>query len=372
MSGEGQITTEPSSSQVQPPASQEVKGNVEAKTVGANSVGRKAEEINAEFADIKKRGNKEEAEEFLSDEGRRNLFIADHPELIEEEDFKDGVTKISLEGQDRAIRDVKIDENNSAVYKCKVDGIDGYIEVPREVIKNILLVEKRNMILNLFSGDERKAVEDYMSGLVDGSIPLSTSWRTEELQEQKAQEKSPEDIVISRYRKSFEDEFKKAEERGDVPKDQMEKIEETLILLRLAEEANGDAGVIFKHIALKNLAEEHAEQGLDNVIDTLQEKVPAAIDKVCELMDADKALEFRNAIEDGKLEDLVKSGKLLKVEGMRELLFGKDFTEEKLKEILRVDKKKKWKDPFLLALIILLIGPMELGKEVVPMPGSGN
>lgn len=207
------------------------------------------------------------------------------------------------------------------------------------------------------SPDSQK-IQELENGVFGYSFPKNS---TRDESESTPKEKSQEDISITEYRKSFEEKFKLAKARGDTPKEQMEQIEQTLILLRLAEEANGDAGVIFKHEALKNLAEEHGAQGLNNVIDTLQEKVPAAIEEVCGLMDPDKAEEFRNAIEEGKLGDLIKEGKLLKVEGLRQLFFGKEFTEEKLREIL--NKKRKWKDPLLLALIILLIGPVTLGQE---------
>jgi len=191
------------------------------------------------------------------------------------------------------------------------------------------------------------------------------------VQEESAkQEKSPEDIVISRHRKSFEEQFKKAEERGDVPKEQLEKIGETLVMLRLAKEANGEAGIILKHLALKNLEENHGAQGLDDSIENLGKQAAESMNKVYELMEPGKAEEFRNAIKEGKLEDLITSGKLLKIERMRELLFGKDMTEAKLKEILDLNKKKKWGNALLTVLIIMLIGPMELGKQVVPMPGG--
>jgi len=190
---------------------------------------------------------------------------------------------------------------------------------------------------------------------------------------QENQEKSPEDILISGHRKLFEKKFKEAEERGDTPKEQLEQLEkigETLVMLRLAEEANGEAGIILKHLALKNLEENYGAQGLGDSIENLGKQAAESINKVCERMEPGKAEEFRNAIKEGKLEDLITSGKLPKIEGMRELLFGKDFTEEKLKEILDLNKKKKWGNALLLALLILLIGPIEMSKQVVPMSGG--
>jgi len=190
----------------------------------------------------------------------------------------------------------------------------------------------------------------------------------EDTQEQKVQDKSPEDILISGHRKSFEKKLKEAEERGDTPKEQMEKIGETLVMLRLAEETNGEAGIILKHLALKNLEENHGAQGLGDLIDNLGKQAEESINKVCELMESGKAEEFRNAIKEGKLADLITSGKLPKIEGMRELLFGKDFTEEKLKEILELNKKKKeWKNTLLFALLLLALGPVEFMKETVPL-----
>lgn len=373
MSGEGQTTAEPARNQ-ETEVPQAAENNTETQPAGAIFVGRKAQEIDTQLEEIKARGNKEELERFFGvNNGVNDLFSLNHLEIVGEEGFKDGVTKVNIQGQDRAIQDVKIDENNNTVYRCKVDGIDDYIEAPREIVKNVLLVEKKDSVLALFSGDERRAVEDYIGGLDNGSIPLSTRWEEEAKQDQATPEKSPEDMEIAnkiaQYRKLFEKKFETARTQNAPLSDEDS---QTLIMLRLAEAANGDEGVILKHLALKNLRDDHGEQRLDGAVNDLQEKASAAIDKVSELMDKAKAEEFRKAIEEGKLGDLIKEGKLLKIEGIRELLFGKDMTEEKLKEILRIDKKKNWKNPLLLALIILLIGPMELGKEVVPMPGSRN
>lgn len=174
-------------------------------------------------------------------------------------------------------------------------------------------------------------------------------------------EKSAEDKIITDSIKTFEGKIKMAREQGA----SSEELEETLVLLRLAEKANGEGGVILKHEALRSLSADYKVQGIDNLINDLQEKVQPALDKVASLMEHNKAQEFLTAVGEGKLEDMISKGKLFKVEGMRELLFGESFTEKELKEAMTLDSKKKWKNSLLFALMVMMVGGVSVGQELI-------
>lgn len=209
-----------------------------------------------------------------------------------------------------------------------------------------------------------ETVKELEDGVFAYSFPKTTDENPESASIPK--EKSPEDKLVDqeivRCKKLFEQRVK---EQGDNPN---EKDLQAFVLLSFAEEAKGEAGIVVKHEALRNLRDEHGRQELDGAINDLQKKVPDAIEKVCKLMPAEMALEFRNAVAEGELAKMIENGKLSKIEGMRELLFGKDFKEEDFKKILELGKKKKWKNALLLALVIMLIGPVEFGKQAVETP----
>ncbi len=201
--------------------------------------------------------------------------------------------------------------------------------------------------------------QELQNGVWGYSFPETTEKPAENVNIPK--EKSPEDQVISDSIDSFEAKIKRAKEQGI----SSEELEETLVLLKLAEEAEGDAGVIIKSEALKSLLADYKMEGIGEIIDGLEERKQPALDKIVSLMGEDKGQEFIAAVKEGKLEDLIREGKLFKVEGMRELLFGQGFTEKDLKEIVSPDNKKKWKSGLLLALMIMMVGSVTVGQESI-------
>lgn len=202
-------------------------------------------------------------------------------------------------------------------------------------------------------------IQELEEGVFGYSFPETTEEPAENINIDK--EKSPEDQVISDSIDSFEAKIKRAKEQGI----SSEELEETLVLLKLAEEAEGDAGVIIKSEALKSLLADYKMEGIGEIIDGLEERKQPALDKIVSLMGEDKGQEFIAAVKEGKLEDLIREGKLFKVEGMRELLFGQGFTEKDLKEIVSPDNKKKWKSGLLLALMIMMVGSVTVGQESI-------
>ena len=302
--------------------------------------------------------------EIFKDNGKKWLFLSDHPELLTKEELAGGKpTQIEYNGELHTVESVTIKDEGT--YTCRLKGTDRDVEFSKDTVRNILLVEGKAHIVTLFDNDQKDAVEEYIDSLNSKEKPPEDKVQ----KQQNVQEQSQENI-LSLHRKSFEEQFRLAQERGNIPKEQMEQMEQTFIMLRLAEEAKGDAGAILKHLALKNLQDHHGIQGLEVVASNLKAKAEEAIDTVHNFIsksDETMANEFSRASKEGKLEDMIRLGKLFKVEGMRNLLFGKDMTEKKLKEVLQIDKKKKWNNLLLLALIIMLIGPVELGKEAVPL-----
>ncbi len=203
-------------------------------------------------------------------------------------------------------------------------------------------------------------------GLYGFVFPEESQQDQPDKQAQLAQEKSPEEIeiakAISEYREFFE---KRVKAQGGNPS---EEDMQTFVMLSFGQAANGEAGVIFKREALKNLAEERGVQNLESKIGYLEQQMSNSISKVSSLMEnqgkAELAKEFGDAVKNGNLMEVIERGKLTKVEGMRELIFGKDFKEEDLNKLLDLGKKNKWKSPLLLALAIMLGAVVEFGKEV--------
>lgn len=356
--GEGGITPELAQDQ-QAKGPHPTESNVDAKPAGAISLGRKVRDIDAQLEETKAKGDKEKVNEFFSTSNATNdLFSVNHPEIVGEEGFKDGVTKINIQGQNRALLDVRLDTNNKAVYLCRVDGIDGYIEVQREVVRNILLIEKKDSVLSLFSGDERKGVEDYIRGLTDGGIPLSTSWITEEIQEQNAnQEKSPEDKVISDQLERLEQKLKKTGQLTDREKG-------LLRVLRIAEKSTSEARSVIQNHALQ-LLKTSGTLGLDEAFQSIKNKITAGMDYLRSQGLSDEDIETGlNMLGTEEAEKILSQ--------LGEAFVGRELSAKEINELVATEKKKGVKGGILLALLLAAIGPMELFKQTVPIGDGRN
>jgi hypothetical protein len=186
--------------------------------------------------------------------------------------------------------------------------------------------------------------------------------------QEKPQEKSAEDI-ISQQLSSLEKQFEAIKkEGGRLTGEQQQLID----LLRLAKEANGEVGALLKEKALQSL-KANGELGVDNTIEGLSKQVEVARSKLLEHLannnwSQNEINEFRNLVDKGQLEKMIREGKFPNVEGLDVLLFGREMSEEKLKNLLDPEGKKGLKaGSLLLLLLVLALGSVELAKQAVPM-----
>ena len=187
--------------------------------------------------------------------------------------------------------------------------------------------------------------------------------------QEKPQEKSAEDI-ISQQLSSLEKRFEAIKkEGGRLTGEQQQLID----LLRLAKEANGEVGrILVKKQALEFLRA-NGELGVDNTIEGLSKQVEVARSKLLEHLannnwSQNEINEFRNLVDKGQLEKMIREGKFPNVEGLDVLLFGREMSEEKLKNLLDPEGKKGLKaGSLLLLLLVLALGSVELAKQAVPM-----
>lgn len=179
----------------------------------------------------------------------------------------------------------------------------------------------------------------------------------------KYQGKSAEDI-ISRQLLLLLEEIKK-EGRAN------ERQEHLLDSLRVAKEANGEAGAILKAKALQQLKREGVF-GVSDAEQRLSEQVPIAKAKLFDHLKTQgwsdgNIAEFINVFQTGQLETAIRKGNFPNVEGLDKLLFGRKMTEEQLKNLLDPEDKKNLGGSLLLLLLLLAVGSTEVVKQVVPM-----
>lgn len=144
-----------------------------------------------------------------------------------------------------------------------------------------------------------------------------------------------------------------------------------LLMLGLADIANGPAGPRIKYEALQML-KGLGYGGLDTQIMRLDGQLEAADEALANFLKSKNyTLEaVAGKLKNGGLEALIAEGKLGNMEGFEELIFGDKMEEGKLEEILDPDRKKKRKDLLLSILGILVAGVMPLGQELTKISNS--
>lgn len=198
--------------------------------------------------------------------------------------------------------------------------------------------------------------------------------------EEPAREKSAEDEVFGR-------ELQKLEERRNKlkPGESLSQEDgETLMSLRFALQATGDAGVVLKGMTLERLRElvklrGSMVLGLEEAVKSIESKMPQAESNFLGAFHEsgatkEEAAMYLNALKKGKLPEMLQNKTLPpeKLKGLSELIFGKELSKKDIGELLEVSKKKGLKDWLLLTFFLAAIGPMEFGKEVAPIPSSKN
>lgn len=206
------------------------------------------------------------------------------------------------------------------------------------------------------------------------------SFPSENQQAAQAEEAKPpltEDVVIATQISTLERQIAEAKARGE----DTGRKEGILVTLRLASQANGEVGVLLKVKALQDL-KASGVAGLDDSLQALGERVPAAQQKLIEYLSVQGVSESDIIAACGLggrsgLDRLITQGILDKVEGLDELVFGKELTKEDLGDLLdttdlilqeKQDLLKKYgkKAGFGLLLLILstTFGAVDFGKQV--------
>lgn len=201
-----------------------------------------------------------------------------------------------------------------------------------------------------------KRIKELEDGVFAYSFPKATQENPESPNVLK--EKLPEDKIIS-------DQLSRLEEKLDKTGKLEGKEQQLLRILRIAEKSKSEARPVIQAQALK-LLKESGTVGLD---ETFQKASQSVSQKISGGMDYLK--------EQGLSEGDIEIGlKMLGTEEAEKILsqWGKEFvgqelSKEEINELVATEKKKGLKDGVLLALLLAAIGPMELGKELVPMPG---
>ena len=360
-SGEAPKTAEPLTT----PDSVEGQG-VEIENAAKSLLGREIERVNAEFGNSE--GSKENLVEIFPDPRERKMYLADHPEVLTRENLaKSNPLVVEHNGQMVRIKSIEKVGKDKDIYLCELEGVEGAVELPREVVKNAQLVSEAKDIFSLFSGEEKNAVKEYIKTLPNGENVIYDG--TTKTAEQAQEPNKSADDIISEKLSLLEGKIKEAQkEGGRLSKEQ----QELLGILRLAKEANGEVGALLKEKALQSL-KANGVLGIDNVIQSLSQQVKAAEGKLFEHLQnqnwsEEEISEFRSLVNEGQLEKIVKEGKFSEVKDLDKLLFGRKMTEEQLKKLLDPEDKKGLKGgSLLIALLFLLLGSMELAKQAVPM-----
>jgi hypothetical protein len=139
--------------------------------------------------------------------------------------------------------------------------------------------------------------------------------------------------------------------------------------LRLAKEARGEAGVLIKASALRDL-KTSGVVGLDNEIENLEGQALIASNKLTEHLkeqgwSEDNIKGFIDGVSQGNIENMIKEGKFPKVEGLDRLFFGRELNDEELQRLLDPEKKKKWsKDALLIVLLMSAMSSFTFVQEV--------
>lgn len=183
---------------------------------------------------------------------------------------------------------------------------------------------------------------------------------------QSVEGKSPEDRIITKQLSLLEGKIKTVLQKGGRPTEEQQQL---IGALRLAKEAKGEAGVLIKEKALREL-KQSGVFGLENTIESLSEEVSIARDKLFSNLKGQGWSEggingFIEAVRTGNVEGMIREGKFPEAKGLDKLFFGRELKDEELQRLLDPEKKKNWpRNALLFALLISAITSVTLVEQV--------
>ncbi|MFH1832788.1 MAG: hypothetical protein ABH816_01290 [Candidatus Levyibacteriota bacterium] len=285
-------------------------------------------------------------------------------------DGSQGVTKNSSDSLKAAIDVLSgikdSDGNLDAVSKIALDEITPFIKVRvvDETGDKLYSLSEWEEKLSSVSSDERTQLE--AKGLYGFKFP-----KEKQPEEPKAEEADlrlvAADGKISEYRQGLVKEILELKSRGQNTAGK----EQLLKDLRLADEANGEAGALLKLKALRDL-EKSGVIGLKESIEAFEERQEEAKKKVVEAFEkagmSDVYIsQVKEAIGLGNIESIFVGENRPEIEGLDILIFGREMSEDELAKLLDVNldpnkKGNKW------ALLMILAAAVYGVFKETPSP----